>query len=62
VFCGGPATAMDCWEREHFEVLLTDFRLPNEDGMNSSRARSRCRGPGVHFDDGLRSKNWPCRR
>jgi|ERR1043166_1513295 DNA-binding NtrC family response regulator len=27
------ATAMELLEREHFDVLLTDFRLPNEDGM-----------------------------
>jgi len=27
------ATAMDLLERERFDVLLTDFRLPNEDGM-----------------------------
>jgi len=26
-------SAMDLLEREHFAVLLTDFRLPNEDGM-----------------------------
>ena len=26
-------TAMDLLEEEHFDVLLTDFRLPNEDGM-----------------------------
>ncbi len=25
--------AMELLEREHFDVLLTDFRLPNEDGM-----------------------------
>src|ERR1700690_1432293 len=25
--------AMDLLEREHFDALLTDFRLPNEDGM-----------------------------
>jgi two-component system response regulator AtoC len=27
------ATAMELLERETFDVLLTDFRLPNEDGM-----------------------------
>ncbi len=27
------ATAGELLEREHFDVLLTDFRLPNEDGM-----------------------------
>ena len=26
-------TAMDLLERDHFDVLLTDFRLPSEDGM-----------------------------
>src|SRR6266436_9966739 len=26
-------SAMELLEREHFDVLLTDFRLPNEDGM-----------------------------
>ncbi len=26
-------SAFDLLEREHFDVLLTDFRLPNEDGM-----------------------------
>jgi DNA-binding NtrC family response regulator len=26
-------TAFDLLEREHFDVLLTDFRLPNQDGM-----------------------------
>ena len=25
--------AMDLLEQESFDVLLTDFRLPNEDGM-----------------------------
>src|ERR1041385_6503074 len=27
------AAAIDLLEREHFDVLLTDFRLPAEDGM-----------------------------
>ena len=27
------ATAMGLLEADHFDVLLTDFRLPNEDGM-----------------------------
>src|SRR3974390_1647064 len=26
--------AMSLLEKEHFDVLLTDFRLPSEDGMN----------------------------
>lgn len=35
------ATAMELMEKEHFEVLLTDFRLPNEDGMKLiGRAKS----------------------
>src|ERR1022692_1391286 len=38
--------AMDLLERQHFDVLLTDFRLPNEDGMNLiSRAKSLARPP-----------------
>src|SRR5262245_59532747 len=28
-----PASAMDLLEREHFAVMLTDFKLPKEDGM-----------------------------
>src|SRR5271169_4418908 len=27
-------SAIELLEREHFSVMLTDFRLPNEDGMN----------------------------
>src|SRR6266404_951326 len=39
-------TAMDLLEREHFRVLLTDFRLPNEDGMKLiTRAKSLSRPP-----------------
>src|ERR1700761_7384269 len=35
------ATAMELLEREHFAVLLTDFRLPNDDGMKLiARAKS----------------------
>ncbi len=35
------ATAMELLEKEHFSVLLTDFRLPNEDGMKLiTRAKS----------------------
>src|SRR5260370_38834294 len=38
--------AMDLLEREHFAVLLTDFRLPNEDGMKLiARAKSLTRPP-----------------
>src|SRR5438105_9492164 len=35
------ATAMDLLEKENFAVLLTDFRLPHDDGMKLiSRAKS----------------------
>src|SRR6202035_3528041 len=38
--------AMELLEREHFAVLLTDFRLPNEDGMKLiARAKSLTRPP-----------------
>src|SRR5258705_3551615 len=38
--------AMDLLEREHFDVLLTDFRLPNEDGMKLiTRAKSLSKPP-----------------
>src|SRR5580700_6701889 len=38
--------AMELLEREHFAVLLTDFRLPNEDGMKLiARAKSLPRPP-----------------
>ncbi len=37
---------MELLEREHFDVLLTDFRLPNEDGMKLiARAKSLSRPP-----------------
>src|ERR1700761_2132340 len=40
------ATAMELLEREHFAVLLTDFRLPNEDGMKLiARAKSLSKPP-----------------
>jgi two-component system, NtrC family, response regulator AtoC len=40
------AAAMTLLEQEHFEVLLTDFRLPNEDGMKLiGRAKSLVRPP-----------------
>lgn len=39
-------SAMDLLEREHFDVLLTDFRLPNEDGLKLiARAKSLSRPP-----------------
>ena len=37
-------SATELLEREHFDVLLTDFRLPNEDGMKLiARAKSLCK-------------------
>src|SRR3954453_16207414 len=40
------ASAMELLERDHFDVLLTDFRLPNEDGMKLiARAKSLPRPP-----------------
>ena len=37
---------MDLLERENFDVLLTDFRLPNEDGLKLiARAKSLARPP-----------------
>jgi two-component system response regulator AtoC len=40
------ASAMELLERDHFDVLLTDFRLPNEDGMKLiARARSLPKPP-----------------
>jgi two-component system response regulator AtoC len=40
------ATAMELLERDHFQVLLTDFRLPNEDGMKLiARAKSLPKPP-----------------
>src|SRR5579872_559741 len=39
-------TAMELLEKDHFDVLLTDFRLPQEDGMKLiSRAKSLSRPP-----------------
>jgi DNA-binding NtrC family response regulator len=39
-------TAMELLEREHFDVLLTDFRLPSEDGLKLVvRAKSLSRPP-----------------
>jgi len=39
-------TAMDLLERENFDVLLTDFRLPGEDGLKLiARAKSLARPP-----------------
>jgi DNA-binding NtrC family response regulator len=40
------AAAMHLLEEQHFDVLLTDFRLPNEDGMRLiSRAKSLTKPP-----------------
>src|ERR1700691_6808027 len=40
------AAAMNLLERENFSVLLTDFRLPQEDGMKLiARAKSLSRPP-----------------
>ncbi len=39
-------SAMELLEKEHFDVLLTDFRLPSEDGMKLiGRAKSLSRPP-----------------
>src|SRR5207253_5419496 len=39
-------TAMDLLEKEHFDVLLTDLRLPSEDGMKLiARAKSLSKPP-----------------
>src|ERR1043166_4143427 len=39
-------TAMELLEREHFDVLLTDFRLPGEDGLKLiTRAKSLPKPP-----------------
>src|SRR5436190_21045472 len=39
-------TAAELLEAEHFDVLLTDFRLPNEDGMKLiTRAKSLTKPP-----------------
>jgi len=39
-------SAMDLLEKENFDVLLTDFRLPNEDGMKLiARAKSLSKPP-----------------
>src|SRR5712672_4721111 len=47
VYVAEDATAaMELLEREHFDVLLTDFRLPNEDGMKLiARAKSLPKPP-----------------
>jgi len=40
------ATGVTLLEQEHFDVLLTDFRLPNEDGMKLiARAKSLSKPP-----------------
>src|SRR5258705_6610725 len=39
-------TAIELLEKEHFDVLLTDFRLPGEDGMRLiARAKSLSKPP-----------------
>ncbi len=47
VYVAEDATAAtELLEREHFDVLLSDFRLPNEDGMKLiARAKSLARPP-----------------
>src|SRR6266403_4536703 len=38
--------AMELLERDHFDVMLTDFRLPNEDGLKLiTRAKSLSKPP-----------------
>src|SRR6266487_3030920 len=40
------AAATELLEKDHFDVLLTDFRLPNEDGMKLiARAKSLAKPP-----------------
>src|ERR1041385_4809959 len=40
------ASAMELLEKEHFDVLLTDLRLPHEDGLKLiTRAKSLSRPP-----------------
>ena len=47
--------ATELLERDNFDVLLTDFRLPNEDGLEAHRARQvAVPAARLHFDDGLR--------
>ena len=47
--------AMNLLESENFDVLLTDFRLPNEDGHEIDRAgQVAAEAADLHFDDGLR--------
>src|SRR5438128_5144093 len=40
-------SATELLEREHFEVLLTDFRLPSEDGMKLSGRAKRLSKPPI---------------
>ena len=48
-------TAMNLLEAENFDVVLTDFRLPSEDGMKLiARAKSLLQATHMHPDDGLR--------
>jgi PleD family two-component response regulator len=46
--------AMNLLESENFDVLLTDFRLPNEDGMKLIARQVAAEAADLHFDDGLR--------
>jgi len=49
-------TATELLEEEHFDVLLTDFRLPTEDGMKLiARAKSLPKPPVCN----LRSRTTP---
>jgi CheY-like chemotaxis protein len=56
--CTWPTTRkrrLTCWRKKSFDVLLTDFRLPTEDGMKLiSRAKSLPRSAHLHPHDGLR--------
>src|SRR5712672_87089 len=52
-------TAMDLLEKENFDVLLTDFRLPNEDGMKLiARAKSLSKPPICILMTAYGSEEW----
>lgn len=52
-------SAMDLLERDHFDVLLTDFRLPNEDGLKLiARAKSLPHPPVCILMTVTVPKNW----
>jgi len=56
-------SAIELLEREHFRVLLTDFRLPNEDGMKLiTRAKSLSRPPVCILMTAYGSRNWRWKR